>query len=907
MINTIPQVLINGLQTIFGGYIYNVKFTIAYGESKSSCSISVISESGTYSASQASLNNTYCSPYTIQIGSQITFIGYLETIDLKVSPSGNTLVLNFTDTSQILDIIQVGLFKRYGLSSGPNLLIVGFELDPCNPENYANPEATFFDPCSPCLNDQAQADIKNYVDCEEKAKYEIHDVKYNFTDLLTQIQFFTNIPIVGAVDPNPLYLQQYTGTLREVLSQWCQDFGFFFYWDSGNLIFQDLRNTIQVNQDISNFYPNLLEYDVTYSMKDSIQTGTLTDFSRPGDPAKIYECQDARYIELQSLLQEGQYSLPLTITPNIDKIAAGLSYYSQELRDLYYFYVKYEMYNLSSFFVGNILDKLGMTILSTAITLNGFNNSAYLSIDDAPTPSNISSIPANAASINPFTSDQLSQGQIDGIQAIMANDDYYQCVQLLDFESQWKVITNPDSFFFFLAEHNEVHHQRYVEEDREFASFLNKYAVFVPDPNDDFYEDYDFQLDNLCGINYFVNTGNVSYNFLGDSMGSLKFYNTSAETISVGAGTPMSELPFAKFLSIIYDNTNEDAANQLTNLGGFLSFKLIVAERGRNSFVPEPGAKSGGGSVAIKDYNLLGQVSKCLPLKINVKNNAQGSFIGRLLDNADVSSASNQNDIFLYLGCISNPDSFNLTQINGYNNIASFGTLFDGKPLNKEQDPTLQFEQIIYQYPELQCSIIGNHSFGSRLALHANVVVFKTPLGEFQYTEPTDALFGTVIEKTNKTRRIIEKIESFYLSSELENSCSVNKFKLNYRNISDDSLRVLTKNNDICQYDTDQILQIHQLFSANLALNYTQPTISKTFKIAGVDLNGYIPTIANGLLNLEISVDDKGVSSTYEFGTRLMILPAEKAVDYSSVNMLSPHGSYTNTVNYFPTVGQPNL
>lgn len=939
MIHTISQILINGSNSIFGGFVYSCRLQIKYGDGQSTVSISVISENGTFQISPSVLSNTFCIPYSIQVGSKITFIGYLESYSQKKSPQGNTLSLFFVDSSHILDVTQVGLYKRYGTGNvdtnatngiygiteadstfnNPSWLIVcGFEIDPCNSQNYVNPEANFFDPCSPCINDQAQEDIKNYVDCEEKAKYEIHDVKYNFSELLSKIQ----IPIIGAADPNPSYLQQYTGSLREVLNQWCQDFGFFFYWNNGVIVIQDLRNTIQVNATIENFCPNLLEYNETYSMKDSVATATLTNFSRPGDPAKLYDCQSAKYVILTSLVQNSAYSMPLTITPKIDKVGAGLTYYSPDLRDLYYWYILYQMYDTTNIKAGKQLPKLGLTILSDPITFSNKTDSTYSSIDDAPTPDEMNQTPGtdsnnNSRSKDPFldsNNEYLNSDQQSNVQLIMQNQDFWNCVQLLDIENKWKIVDKPDNYYFFLAEHNQTEHQKSSAEDRDFAGFLNKYAVFVPDPSDTFFEDYDFELDNLCGIKYFVNTGSVSYEFLGDSMGSLKFYNTSVEAINTLNGTPMSELPFARFLSIIHDNSNESSNNQLTNLGGFLSFKLIVATRGRNSFVPEGVTATGDGSasaanaLAIQDYTLLSQISKYLPFQLANKNNLSGDFIGRILQAGDDTNSASKNDVFLYLACNVSQDDFRLTQTNGYNNEAAFGTLFDGKPLNKATDPTLQFDKIIYQYPELQCSIIGNNSFQNRFALHANVVNFKTPAGTFTYTEPTDALFGTVIEKHKRTRRIVEKVESFFLSNNNINTCNVNKIKLNYRDISDDTLKMLTKINTICEFDANQILSVHKKFTANLSVNYTQPTISKTFKIAGVDLNNYTPTIANGLLSVDISVDDKGgVSSTYELGTRLMILPQEAAVVYSQLNLVAPHGSYTNTVNYFPTLGQPNL
>ena len=121
-------------------------------------------------------------------------------------------------------------------------------------------------------------------------------------------------------------------------------------------------------------------------------------------------------------------------------------------------------------------------------------------------------------------------------------------------------------------------------------------------------------------------------------------------------------------------------------------------------------------------------------------------------------------------------------------------------------------------------------------------------------------------------------------------------------------MKVLTKTNSICQFDTALIQKIHEEFSDKLAINYTQPSVSKVFKIAGIDLNGYIPTIEKGLLNLDIGIDDKGVYSTYEFGTRLMQIPSEDSMIFlkNILGVDSRPGSYTNTVNHYPILGQPN-
>lgn len=900
-IHTIPQITINGSNMAFGGYPYNIKYNISYGDNgPSRLQIAIISEDGKYNINSSTLGNTYCNPYNISISDELKLTMYLEDFKKDISPGGNTLNLSFIDTSRLLDVIHVGLYKRHGLSSQSNLIIVGKEINPCSDDPYLNPNpVSFYDPCHPCVNSRKEEAQRNFIDCIEKVKYEILDVKYNFTELLQKLPF----PVVGGLDPNPTYFTQYTGKLREVLSSWCRDFGWFFYWENGRLIFRDLRNTVQVTAKLENFCPNVLEYSESFSMRESVKTATITNFSRPGDPAKTYQCQEARYIECESLQQNNSYSMPLTITPDIDRVAAGLAYYSEDLRNLYYFYTKYQMYNLSNFYAGKQLPKLGMTILSAPVTFGGSSSSSK-PIDDVSTPSEASKVAAGNSSIDPFSSENagaLNATQSANALSIQNKSDFYECVQLLDYETQWKIIDKPNNYFFFLAEANETIASHYIEEEKAFADFLHKYAIYVPNSNDPFWEDYDFTLDNLCGIKYFINTGNVSYNALGDNMGGYKFYNTSVSGNNAGYGTLMGELPFARFLSIVKNSTDQGL---LSNAGGFLAFKLIVAERGRNSYQPEPGVQSGSGYSSIRDYNLLNQVSKYLPYKVANKNNNRGESIFRKLSTARV-SGKKLGDVSLFLGHRAGADDFRLTEINSFNNAASTGTLFDGKPLNKTVDPRDQRQKIIYQYPELKCKIIGNHSYNNAGILRAKKVVLKTPLSTFQYTEPTDALFGLVIEKTVQKRRIIQKVESFNSTNLESDTCNYSNLEIIQRNISDDSLSVLTKRTDICEFNANSIQEIHNTFSARLALNYTQPTITKIFKVAGIDLPGYKPSIANGLINLEISIDpSNGIYSVYEFGTRMMRLPAEGVINYNILDTAMSHGGYTNTVNYLPLLNQ---
>lgn len=909
-INSISEILINNSPQIFGGYIYSCQFSVAMGDGQSTMTIDVVSENGEYLVSPSTIAKPYCNPYKIQVGSSIEFSCYLEGYVIRRSPSGNTLSIKFIDTSIILDKIYVGLYKKHGKNQGTGLILVGKEINPCLKTNniYIKDEEiplTYYDPCHPCIDSEKDKDIINFVDCLEKNKYSILDVAYNFGDLLKNMgSYFT---IVGGKDPNPKYITQYTGTLREVLNSWCQDFGWFYYWDNGKLYFKDLRNTIEVNADISNFCPNVLEYEESYSMANSFKTATITNFSRPGDPAKLYECQNAKYVIAETLTQNSAFSMPLSLTSKIDVIGAGLSHYSDDLRNLYYWYVKYQMNDVTKFQKGTKLEKLGVKILSDPIKLGSLSSQTSPLLDQAKLPDVVNSLGEKVTSISPFEKSNFGSvsliGKSENLEAIKNNKTFYNCVQLLDPENQWKIVDSPNNYFFFLAEHDENLYNNHLQEEKEFASIYNKYAIYVPNEKDKFFEDYDFEIEEICGIKKYVNTQTVSYNF---TPGNVTFYNTSVKGDLAGEGTTMYELPFAKFLSVL---RKEDSGSTASN--SLLGFKLIVVDRGNNSFTPNPSIEEGGRYPNIRLEPLISKTHKYLPYQLANKNNLRGDFIGRILANEGVANYdyNNSGNVFLYMATTVSQDDFKITEIGtAFSTSAQFGSLYEGKPLNKQIDPKLQKVKVIYQYPKLQCKLIGNHSYNNPYTLRAKNVIFRTPVANFEYIEPTDALFGIVVEKVRSKRRIIEKVESFNQTNiGNEIGCDYAKLIVNSRNLSDDKLRTLRFKDDVCEFNIDEIKKIHEDFSENLAVTYTQPSITKSFKVAGIDIN-YKPSIGNGLVRLDIGIDsNNGVYSIYEFSTRLMKLPGEDFLFSLKSDILNNKTAQTNTDNYYPTKGQPNV
>jgi hypothetical protein len=228
------------------------------------------------------------SEIVVRIGNFYTFKGHAISFSTKESvTSGKTCELTLVDTSVILDKIYVGLKGKDGgplpnilkqnttqvalpgninlnnylktssvtpslvsnkvsnlsiyraVGDFSNMIFVGDYIDPCgNLENDSEK-----DKCDPCTSNTTP---NNSLDCQKSRGFSKLDVDYKFSDLIQEASRYGvnfNNTFSSPVD----YRAQYTGTLREVLNNWCQDFGFSFYWKNDTVIFFDLSRGININ------------------------------------------------------------------------------------------------------------------------------------------------------------------------------------------------------------------------------------------------------------------------------------------------------------------------------------------------------------------------------------------------------------------------------------------------------------------------------------------------------------------------------------------------------------------------------------------------------------------------------------------------------------------------------------
>ena len=125
---------------------------------------------------------------------------------------------------------------------------------------------------------------------------DIPNVSYKFADLLSALKWGLGIELRGLklsdgrdsnweeVGFKNDYRQAYTGTLREVLNNWCADFGLGFVWD-----FPTGKEEGGRDQVISFVDLKVGVYDEFHTVKRIVETADLSTTKHSGDPVLINE------------------------------------------------------------------------------------------------------------------------------------------------------------------------------------------------------------------------------------------------------------------------------------------------------------------------------------------------------------------------------------------------------------------------------------------------------------------------------------------------------------------------------------------------------------------------------------------------------------------------------------------
>ena len=225
----------------FGGKVYGFNMQVGFTEQPTKLSLNIVNETGEYPDLTDKL--TFLSPYRIELGG-ITFFMYLISYNKSSSPESKTLQCNFIDGSHLLDRVFVGLINRHSSDSDKiSQKTVKFELPfNCPPCGLAEDDARIVNFSS--TRTERTLDFSNFTPIgdnidggflllgeEEWAQTscDLPNVSYNFSDLKAAAE---GIGLeINVTDKAPSLRQNFEGSLRDVLNQWCSAFGVSFTWD----------------------------------------------------------------------------------------------------------------------------------------------------------------------------------------------------------------------------------------------------------------------------------------------------------------------------------------------------------------------------------------------------------------------------------------------------------------------------------------------------------------------------------------------------------------------------------------------------------------------------------------------------------------------------------------------------
>lgn len=367
-------------------------------------------------------------PTIVNISGVLTFSGYPVSSSITETLEGKVMQVTYYDTSILLDKIYVGLHGVHGDSKNrqlrtelsgnftipvpevsgvfSNMVLVGDYVDPCEGIGI-----DYIDPCDACpsaseLTSVIEGNTSKFIDCRNEIYTRILDVRYTLSQLIAALSIkgikFSNVPVINAN-----YYGRFTGTAREVLSSWCSELGLTFIWEDSTVKFIDLKSGIIIND--SSFYNDcqLVSRTVSRSIENNSYQGNIYYF---GGEGRIIEndCSGKNTYRLTmvpitlkdifwSFIDDGSGGgRSAGLSPYISKFytdrnsgldifkdnqsieglqfACMLSYYSEELRDLFLLYYFYGVTSLEDLVSTN--RKLPLLGIEEVLEVNNYSEAS---------------------------------------------------------------------------------------------------------------------------------------------------------------------------------------------------------------------------------------------------------------------------------------------------------------------------------------------------------------------------------------------------------------------------------------------------------------------------------------------------------------------------------------------------
>lgn len=356
----------------FGGWIYNASCDIGYSNQPTEIKLSIVLEvsdmSQRYAFFDINDEDLKCdaglgddeSYFDIDFNGVIfeNFLLYEYSIDIQ----NNTKILTvtFKDYSIILDKIYIGLLKRQGiefihtssarmefavtcpdcklagdsittysyadrdLAYGSYVGINGRTYDNFNnisvPGNIYKQWEAFFasGPQQPSFDLNGGFLMLGVEEATEERCGDLAPVSYNFNQLLASLRI-RGMKFEGAfpkaiTDADFVYRQNYIGTLREVLQQWCSDLAYDFYVSGKTFVGIGLNQPINIQpvSDVTdpttsiggsfalNQNSAILSYKSSSSLTNTFKQSVITTNNRPRNQ-KIHSKSPKRYVGILPL------------------------------------------------------------------------------------------------------------------------------------------------------------------------------------------------------------------------------------------------------------------------------------------------------------------------------------------------------------------------------------------------------------------------------------------------------------------------------------------------------------------------------------------------------------------------------------------------------------------------------
>jgi len=316
----------------YGGLPFIANWSFNDGSTPSTLNISVVNAGGSYSITDKDIS--YTDLQTVSLGN-FTFNGFLTGYDIEESAQQKILHLEYVDQSILLEAVSIGLCGRHGYcgtdqngtntTSGPkNMILVGRQYGPCDSnldstQLFNNQTAGQPDPCDPCPN-MPENGYQNA--CQDDPNHlKILPIYYTFNELLNSTSQWPltvdSSGITNQSNNNGLtqsainnHRAQHVGTLKSVLSTWCQELGLSYYFDpiKQKLYIISRANPIDIpSQTQFEKESNIVSLKYGRTKSKTFSRGFIAYVGTQGK-VKDYECKREDVIMLRCLRLEDLYT-----------------------------------------------------------------------------------------------------------------------------------------------------------------------------------------------------------------------------------------------------------------------------------------------------------------------------------------------------------------------------------------------------------------------------------------------------------------------------------------------------------------------------------------------------------------------------------------------------------------------